>query len=285
MEPPKTLKDLQVLTGCIAALRRFIPQSSKRSLPLYEAIRQAAKANKFEWTKECETCLSNIKAFLSTPPVLTKAIPGEPLKVYLSASDSTTAAVLVKDVNGEQAPVYYASHLLKDTETRYSRIEKLVLALVMASRKLKHYFQGRDITILTNQPLRRVLHRPDMTGRLAAWIVELSQFSLEFVPRTAVKSQVLSDFIAECNFSEPTTINPGQSLSDKAWTLFTDGSSTSEAGGAGVLLISPEGFKVQQAIRFNFSATNNEAEYEALIAGLNLAKHLEVKIIDIFCDS
>nr|XP_017239614.1 PREDICTED: uncharacterized protein K02A2.6-like [Daucus carota subsp. sativus] len=285
MEPPRILKDLQVLMGCIAALRRFILQSSKRSLPLYEAIRHAAKANKFEWTKECEASFSSIKYFLSTPPILTKATPGEPLKVYLSASDSTTAAVLVKDVNGEQAPVYYASHLLKDRETRYSRIEKLVLALVMASRKLKYYFQGRNITILTNQPLRRVLHRPDMTGRLAAWTAELSQFNLEFIPRTAVKSQVLSDFIAECNFSEPAPSSPGQLLYDKAWTLFTDGSSTSEAGGAGVLLISPEGFKVQQVIRFSFSTTNNEAEYEALIAGLNLAKHLEVKIIDIFCDS
>ena len=190
----------------------------------------------------------------------------------------------MKEVNGEQAPVYYASHLLKDTETRYSKIEKLVLALVVASRKLRHYFQGRDITVLTNQPLRRVLHRPDISGRLASWTVELSQFSIEFAPRTAVKSQVLSDFIAECSFSESAT-TPSQLATDKAWTLFTDGSSTVEAGGAGILLISPEGFKVQQAIRFKFPATNNEAEYEALIAGLNLAKHLEVRIIDIFCDS
>ena len=74
-------------------------------------------------------------------------------------------------------------------------------------------------------------------------------------------------------------------FSERAWTLFTDGSSTSQTGGAGVILTSPEGFKVQQAIRFQFPVTNNEAEYEALIAGVTLAHHLEVKIIEIFSDS
>ncbi|XP_017216818.2 uncharacterized protein LOC108194379 [Daucus carota subsp. sativus] len=285
MQPPKTVKDLQILTGCIAALRRFIPQSSKRSLPMYEAIKQASKARHFEWTQECQSSLDDIKEFLANPPILARAIPGEPLKLYLSASDSTTAAVLIKEEGTEQRPVYYASHMLKDTETRYSKIEKLVLALVTASRKLRQYFQGRSITVMTSQPLRRVLHRPDISGRLAAWTIELSQFNLEFEPRNSMKSQALSDFVAECNFSESPQQGPAQSLTDKAWTLYTDGSSTSEVGGAGVLLVSPEGFKVQQAIRFGFPATNNEAEYEALIAGIKLASHLDAKIVDIFSDS
>ncbi|XP_017225028.1 uncharacterized protein LOC108201246 [Daucus carota subsp. sativus] len=124
-----------------------------------------------------------------------------------------------------------------------------------------------------------------MSGRLAAWTIELSQFNLEFNPRHSVKSQALSDFVAECTFSTDLGIIKEPSSSDKSWTLFTDGSSTASVGGSGIILTSPEGFKVQQAVILGFSVTNNEAEYEALIAGLKLASHLEVKVIEIFSDS
>ena len=140
MPTPRSLKDLQVLMGCIVALRRFIPQSAKKSLPLYEALKQAAKSSSFEWSEACEASFKEIKNFLTSPPVLVKAEPCEPLKVYLSASDSTIAAVLVKEVGTEQKAVYYISHLLKDAELKYSKIEKVIFALVVASRKLRQYF-------------------------------------------------------------------------------------------------------------------------------------------------
>lgn len=136
---------------------------------------------------------------------------------------------------------------------------------------------------MTDQLLKRILHNPDMTGRLAAWTIELSQFHLEYVPRAAMKSQCLSDFVAECQFSELQELEQMQST--KAWTLFIDGSSTENSEGEGIILISPEGFKIQQALRFAFPVTNNIAEYEALIGGIKLAVELEVKILDIFGDS
>ena len=172
--------------------------------------------------------------------------------------------------------------MLKDAETQYTQNENLIFASIMESRKLRQYFQGRQISVMTNQPLRRILHKLDMSGRLASWTIELSQFNLEYLRRNTVKSQALSNFMAECSFTTNQNSSQAQSLSDKNWTLFTDRSSI---GGAGVILTSPEGFKVQQAIRFRFSATNNELEYEALIAGLKLTQHLEVKVIDIFSDS
>ncbi|XP_074336456.1 uncharacterized protein LOC141673602 [Apium graveolens] len=162
------------------------------------------------------------------------------LKVYISASDGSVASILVKDVEGHESPVYYVSHTLKDAETRYPHVEKLVYALVIASRKLRHYFQGRLIKVMTDQPLKRIMHKSDMTGRLAAWTV---------------------------------------------WTLYVDGSSISSSGGAGVILISPEGFKIQQALKFSFPVINNVAEYEALLTGLRLAIKLEVNILEIFGDS
>ncbi|XP_074374764.1 uncharacterized protein LOC141715184 [Apium graveolens] len=122
-----------------------------------------------------------------------------------------------------------------------------------------------------------------MTGRLVAWTIELSQFFIEYKPYTLIKSQALSDFVNECQFASKKSIledNPS-----RAWLLFIDSSSTVNTGGAGKILISPEGFKVQQALKFKFQVTNNVSEYGALIVGLKLAIELEAKIVDIFGDS
>ncbi|XP_074362426.1 uncharacterized protein LOC141702698 [Apium graveolens] len=182
----------------------------------------------------------------------------------------------------EKIPVYYISHTHRDAETRYPQVEKLVYALVVASRKLS-LFSSERIHVLTNLPLKRILHKPDITGRLAAWTIELTQFYIEYKPRTAIKAQVLSDFVAECQFKSKT--HKPEDDQSRPWLLFVDGSSTSNSGGEGVILISPGGFKIQQALKFGFSATNNVAEYEALITGLKLASDLEAEVIDIFGDS
>lgn len=162
----KSLKDLQTLTGCIAALRRFIPQSSKRCLPMFEVIKTASHSKHFFRTKECEESFASIKSFLVSPPILVKAMPCKPLKIYLSASNFTVSSVLIKENCTEQKPVYYVSHMLKGSEICYTKTEKLIFTLIISSRKVRQYFQERLITVMINQPLRRVLHKPDMSGRL-----------------------------------------------------------------------------------------------------------------------
>ncbi|XP_074377497.1 uncharacterized protein LOC141719019 [Apium graveolens] len=122
-----------------------------------------------------------------------------------------------------------------------------------------------------------------MTGRLAAWTIELSLFYIEYKPRTAIKTQVLSDFVAEWQYKAKGHKSDEDQL--RPWLLFMDGSSIADSGGAGIILISLEGFKIHQTLKFKFPATNNVAEYEALIAGLKLAADLEAEIIDIFRDS
>ncbi|XP_074347232.1 uncharacterized protein LOC141686070 [Apium graveolens] len=112
-------------------------------------------------------------------------------------------------------------------------------------------------------------------GRLAAWTIELNQFYIEYKPRTTIKAQVLSDFVVEYQFKTRAPKPDEDQL--RPWLLFVDGSSTSDSGGAGIILISPEGFKIQQALKFGFSATNNVAEYEALITGLKLVANLEAE--------
>lgn len=116
MPKPKCFKDLQVLTGCSAVLCRFILQSSSRCLTMYEAIKTASKSSSFAWTKECEYSFNNIKEFLASPHVLAKALPYEPLIMYLLTKDFTVASVLIKEVKTDQSPVYYTCHTLKDAE-------------------------------------------------------------------------------------------------------------------------------------------------------------------------
>lgn len=104
---------------------------------MYEAIKAASRNNTLKWTEECENSLQKIKSFLTSPSIMTKPSPCEPLKLYLSAADLTVAAVLVKEAKANQRPIYYTSHMLKEAETRYSNIEKLVYTIVIASRKLR----------------------------------------------------------------------------------------------------------------------------------------------------
>jgi hypothetical protein len=96
-----------------------------------------------------------------------------------------------------QRPVYFMSEVLHEAKTRYLEVHKLLYAVLIASRKLRHYFQSHRISVVTSYPLRVILHNPNMTGNIAKWVAELAEFELDFVPRHAVKSQVLADFIVD----------------------------------------------------------------------------------------
>ena len=159
-------------------------------------------------------------------------------------------------------------------------MEKLAFALVIAACKLKPYFQAHTVVVLIDRPLRRAISNPDAAGRLALWAIELSEFDIQYCPRTAIKGQVIADFIAEFTHDEDKGAEePNQ------WNVHTDGSSNRQAGGADVVLLSPEGDVVECMIRLDFPTTNNEAEYEALVAGLDLARAAGATSVVIYCNS
>ena len=95
-----------------------------------------------------------------------------------------------------QHPVYFVSSLLQGARSRYSGMQKLLLGLLMASRKLRRYFQAHEITVVTRLPLQRILHNPDATGRIGEWALELSCFGLKFESTSTIKSRALAEFIA-----------------------------------------------------------------------------------------
>jgi hypothetical protein len=129
--------------------------------------------------------------------------------------------------------VYYISEALHEAKTRYLEVNKLLYAVLIASRKLHHYFQAHKISVVSFFPLRAVLHNPNATGNIAKWATELAEFELDFVPRHAIKSQVLVDFIVDWTPPASHPEGPGCSASEPGapvftgphWTLFFDGSS------------------------------------------------------------
>jgi ribonuclease HI len=268
-----------------------------------------------------------LKQHLVSLPILVAPEPGEPLYLYIAAATEAVSMVLVAErttqhpqgsqkvplgegggltttmvmegqefegsgptvgVRTIQKPVYYVSEVLHEAKARYLETHKLIYAILVASRKLRHYFQAHRVVVVTSFPLRAILHNSNATGNIAKWAVELAEFQLDFQPRHTVKSQVLADFIVEWTpspsapggpdpDSDPTPAEPRAPVfTEPHWTLFFDESARQQGGGAGVVLIDPSGDQVKYMVHLEFKATNNMAEYEALIFGLTAALSLGI---------
>ena len=276
-QAPDSRKSVQQLTGRLAALGRFISRSTDRLKPMFDTLKGGRHTG---WNADCDRAFDAIKTYLSKPPTLTSPVNGEALYIYLSVSETAVSAALFKeDEDKKQKPVFYVSKSLLEAETRYSRLEQMALALRMAAKKLRPYFQAHPITVLTSQPLRSTLHKPDLSGRMARWAIELSEFDIQYKPRLAKKGQVLADFLAEL----PRPIQNPDALG--WWILNVDGASRQTGAGVGVRLKAPTGEEIEQAIRLGFSASNNESEYEATLAGLSLAAAVSADRLLIQSDS
>ena len=138
------------------------------------------------------------------------------------------------------------------------------------------------MVVLTDQPLRNILHKSDLTGRMLQWAIELSEYRIEFQPRLSMKGQVMADFVLEYS-RRP--IQRKERNKKEWWTLRVDGASRSSVSGVGLLLQSPIGEHLEQAIRLGFPASNNEAEYEAILSRLDLALALSISRLRVYSDS
>ena len=167
-------------------------------------------------------------------------------------------------------------------------MEKLILALVTTTRRLRPYFQAHTIEVPTEHPMRQILHKLETSGRLIKWAIELSEFDIKYKSRTTVKGQLLVDFIVE--FTPSNTLAQSTETTQLApdlpiWRLSVDGVANSQGSGAGLIMTSPDEINVEYTLRFGFQASNNEAEYEAVIAELNLTHSMEADQLEICSDS
>ena len=163
-------------------------------------------------------------------------------------------------------------------------MEKMILVLVTTSRKLRHYFQAHTVEVPTEYPMKQILHKPESSRRMIKWAIELSEFDIKYKPRTAVKGKILAYFIMEftpAQSTEATQLAPDLPI----WRLFVDEAANAQGSDAGLILTSLDGIDTKYALRFGFQASNNEAEYEAVIVGINLAHFMEAYQLEMSSES
>jgi hypothetical protein len=205
MEAPRSQKKLQRLTGCMAALSRFISRLGEKGLPFYKFLK---KVDKFQWTSEAQEALDALKKFL-TPPGLkpprraTPSQPAEDLLLYISCMTHVVSTALVVERAEEghaypvQHPVYFISEVLGPSRKKYPQVQKLLYVVLLTARKLRHYFDDHKVIVVTVFPIGDILHNKEAIGRIAKWACELGAHDIEFRPRTAIKTQALVDFVSE----------------------------------------------------------------------------------------
>jgi hypothetical protein len=193
------------------------------------------------------------------------------LLLYISASHSDVSAALVleREIEGclKQVPVYFISEALSGSKLFYSELEKIPYAVIMSSRKLRYYFEAHKIVVVTNQLLHDLFNNREASSRISKWASELLEFYVDFERRSAIKSQVLADFIA--NWTSPTY---KEEAPIEPWVIYCDGAWCKDGVGVSAIIESPSGVKMRYAARLNFikpdPSTNNTTEYEALLLGL-----------------
>jgi hypothetical protein len=351
MRPPRNLKEMQCLAGCMAALGRFIARSREKALPFFKLMKRTGK---FEWTPEADKAFAELKKYLTSPPIMVAPTFREPLLLYIAATPRTASAVLVaerdakviakeeidppcpgappegeaaipsapreelpvatsptepllqsdapdlreektpEDTTKVQKPVYFINTVLRDMRERYTLQQKLLYTLLIASRKLRHYFQGHPIKVVTDRPLETILRNPTVTERVAEWAVQLQPFEISFETTKVIKSKALAEFTAE--WTDPFADEPPEVestlLGEEApglWVMHFDSAFNLPGAGAGAILTSPSGDKLFYTVQLCFKpehkVSNNITEYEGLLAGLRAANALGIKRLIVKGDS
>jgi ribonuclease HI len=204
----------------------------------------------------------------------------------VAASHSVVSAALVQEkLEGQtkkEALVYFVFEVLSLSKKKYTELEKVLYVVLMASRKLRHYFQAFHIIVPSSQPLKDIMRNREATGRIGKWATELNEFTIDYVHRSSIQSQALVDFIADWM---PEAQEEEASKDAEAWTVFCDSSWGTFRAGASTVLVAPSKVKTCYAVKLDFSCTNNIAEYEALLLGLRKLKAMGIRRVVLKNDS
>nr|GEW10216.1 reverse transcriptase domain-containing protein [Tanacetum cinerariifolium] len=233
------------LSGKLAALNRFLSRSAKKSLPLFKTLKDITKENKddYRWAEDRINAFQELKKMILKLPSLTTPHPKEAFNVYLATSKEAINVVLVAKRKERQYLVHYVSRTMHDVERHYVSLEKIALALLHVSRRLRIYFEAHPIIVITDQPSKQILNKAEASERLAKYYVELGAHNISYEPRSTIKGQILADFINEIPIGSegivprttPHTIDHQNDCKEE-WILYIDGASSIKGLRVGLVL-------------------------------------------------
>uniref|UniRef100_A0A2N9EA67 Integrase catalytic domain-containing protein n=1 Tax=Fagus sylvatica TaxID=28930 RepID=A0A2N9EA67_FAGSY len=185
--------------------------SAEKCRPFFDLIK---KGKNFAWSKESDQAFEQLKKYLSAPSLLSTPKEREPFYIYLEATDKAVSTAIIRDDAGVQRPIYYTSKTMNEPETRYLPLEKTALALFIMAKKLPHYFQAHTMIVLTSLPLKALFRISDFSSQISRWGAQLGAYDVRYKPRTAIKGQVLADFVAEFAPENSNTLTEEEHIRD-----------------------------------------------------------------------
>ncbi|KAA3452374.1 Transposon Ty3-I Gag-Pol polyprotein [Gossypium australe] len=271
-------KSMKAIDEIINFVRRFISNLSQKVLP-FSSLLKVKKDQKFIWGDEQQKAFDEIKEYMKEPPVLVPPQLNKPFKLYVAADAQTIGSALIQEFEGKERVVAYLSRKLLDPKQDI-QLWRSFAYVYYSCTKFRHYLLNAECIVYSKfDVIKHMLSMPILNGRIGKWILALSEFELKFESAKAVKGQIIADFITEHRDSSINLLNI------IPWVLFFDGSSCDKGGGAGILLTSPKGEVFKFAIPIQSTVTNNQAEYEALLKGLQYLKEARAIAVEIFGDS
>ena len=198
-----------------------------------------------------------LKDYLSRPPIMSSPEVDEILFAYLAVAPYAVSFVLIRLDSGIQRPVYYMSKSLHEVEMRYLPLEKAILVVVHATRKLLHYFQAHTVVVLTLFPLKSILRSADYTGRIIKWGTILGAFDIKYMPQISIKGQVLTDLVVEFvelpeeieikwHGMDEKSVGLISTQDPSSWRVYVDGAVNQRGSGVGLVLVSPEKITIEK---------------------------------------
>ncbi|XP_058725708.1 uncharacterized protein LOC131597002, partial [Vicia villosa] len=273
MPAPKNEKEVRGFLGRLNYIARFISHLTDTCEPIFKLLR---KNQDIRWDDHCQEAFEKIKQYLQEPPILMPPVPGRPLLMYLTVLEGSMGCVLGQhDESGrKECAIYYLSKKFTDCESRYSLLEKTCCALVWAARRLRQYMLTHTTLLISKMdPIKYIFEKPALTGRLARWQMLLSEYDIQYVTQKAIKGSVLADHLAHQPLEEYQSMKfdfPDEDI------MKLDDNEGPEPG---------ERWTLTFDARICFDCTNNVAEYEACIMGLEAAIDMRIKILEVYGDS
>ncbi|XP_017970398.1 PREDICTED: uncharacterized protein LOC108660657 [Theobroma cacao] len=299
LPPPKMQKEVRGFLGRLNYIVRFISQLTLKCDPIFKLFR---KHNLGAWNEECQVAFDKVKEYLLSPPVLVPFVVGRTLILYLTVNERSMGCVLGQhdETGKKERAVYYLSKKFIEYESKYSSLKKMCCALAWTAYRLRQYMLYHTTWLIAKlDPIKYIFEKPSLSGRVARWQVLLSEYDIVYVSQKSIKGSAIVDFLAErveedyepmkFEFLDEDLMsicqtNEEESEEKENWKMFFDGASNALGHGIRVVLVSPEGNHYPVIAKLNFYCTNNVAEYEACVMGLQAAIERKIHVLEVYGD-